>query len=61
MKTADEVAEHLRDELLVAIETQATTYLDEEWRSGITGAMLDSRINVLHDLLELIIEIIPVP
>lgn len=56
MKTVEEITEHLRDELLVAIETKATKYGEAEWRTGITGAMMESRISLFNELLEWIEE-----
>jgi hypothetical protein len=52
MRTVEEITDHLRDELLVAVETRTAKYNEAEWRTGVIGAMMESRIITLNELLE---------
>jgi hypothetical protein len=37
---------------MLAIETKAAKYDEEDWRTGIPGAMLEGRIGLLQELLD---------
>lgn len=52
MPTAEAIRDHIREMLVVAIETKGDNYHDERWRMGIEGAILEGRIDVLDEILQ---------
>jgi hypothetical protein len=56
MKTAEQIQEKLRAMLLDAVEIKAQKYHEEDWRTGIKGAFLESRLNTLEEILSWIDE-----
>jgi hypothetical protein len=52
MKQPEAIQHKLREMLVETIEVQAAKYDEEEWRTGVPGAILQGRINVLEEILD---------
>ena len=52
MKPAEAIQDRLREMLVESIEVQASKYDEEEWRSGVPGAILQGRIGALEEILD---------
>ena len=52
MPTPEAIAEYLSDTLVQLIEVKAAKCDDEEWRTGIPGAILEGRISMVTDILD---------
>jgi hypothetical protein len=52
MKTPEAIQRYLREMLVLSIETKAEKYDQEEWRTGIPGAILEGRITLLEEILD---------
>ena len=52
MQTPEAIQGKLREMLVESIEAQAAKYDEEEWRTGVKGAILQGRINVLEEILD---------
>jgi len=55
MQTPEAIQRRLREMLVESIEVQAAKYDEEDWRTGVKGAILQDRINVLEEILDWII------
>jgi hypothetical protein len=52
MQTPEAIRDYLQETLVQLIEVKATKYDDEEWRTGIKGAILEGRIDILQEILD---------
>jgi hypothetical protein len=52
MKSAESIQSHIRQELTLAIDGKAAKAGEQQWRTGIPGAILEGRISVLQELLD---------
>ena len=52
MPTSEAIRDRLLEMLVQSIEIKAAKYDEEAWRTGIPGAILEGRINLIQELLD---------
>jgi hypothetical protein len=52
MPTSEAIRDRLLEMLVQSIEVKAEKYGEEAWRTGIPGAILEGRINLIQELLD---------
>jgi hypothetical protein len=52
MPTPKDIREYLEETLVQLIEVKAAKCDDEEWSTGIPGAILEGRISMVNDILD---------
>jgi hypothetical protein len=52
VQTAEAIQEYLQETLVQLIEVKASKCYEEEWRTGIPGAILEGRISMVTELLD---------
>ena len=52
MKTPEAIRDYLREMLVQSIEVQAEKYGEEEWTTGVKGAILQGRIDAVEEILD---------
>jgi len=52
MQTLEATQHKLREMLVESVEVKAAKYNEEDWRTGVKGAILQGRINVLEEILD---------
>jgi hypothetical protein len=52
VRTPQEIRERLQGALLLSVEVKAEHCDEEQWRTGVVGAILEGRISILREILD---------